>query len=163
MHHNELNNKKVSSLLFVCAGNICRSPVVEAIARAEFARAGLNIAVASAGTGPWHVGRPADARAHASAAERGYDLSGHRARQVDRADFARHDLLLAMDRENLAELSTRCPAEFVARLALFLPFAGIDAPQEVPDPYYGGPEDFARVVELARAGAAGIVTRLAVA
>jgi protein-tyrosine phosphatase len=153
----------MKSILFVCAGNICRSPVAEAVTRAEFARAGLKLAVASAGTGPWHVGKPADARAHASAAAHGYDLSLHRARRVEEADFARHDLLLAMDRENLADLAERCPGEYAGRLALFLPFAEILAPEEVPDPYYGGPEDFARVVELALAGAKGMLARLAVA
>lgn len=131
--------------------------------RAEFVRAGIHIDVASAGTGPWHVGKPADARTRASAAARGYDLSEHRARRVQEGDFARHDLLLAMDRENLAELTARCPAEYAARLALFLPFAGISTPQEVPDPYYGGPEDFVRVIDLALAGAEAIRLRFAMA
>jgi protein-tyrosine phosphatase len=150
------------SILFVCLGNICRSPVAAAVARAEFTKRGLTISVDSAGTGAWHIGHPADPRAQTSAAAAGYDLSAHRARRVEAADFARHAWLLAMDRENLAELSAHCPRQYIDRVALFLPFAGIDAPQEVPDPYYGGHADFERVVELARAGAMGLFNRLSI-
>jgi len=153
----------MKNLLMVCAGNICRSPVAEYVVRAELARAGMDVAVASAGTGPWHIGKPADARAQASAAGHGYDLSTHRARQVRREDFAVYDLVLAMDQHNLDELLARCPPQYTGRLALFLPFAGVDAPREVPDPYYGGPADFERVVELAIAGAQALRERLAVA
>jgi protein-tyrosine phosphatase len=150
-------------ILFVCAGNICRSPVAEAVVRAEFARAGVDVLVASAGTGPWHIGKPADARAQASALERGYDLSSHRARRVSADDFGQFDLLLAMDRDNLADLSARCPDEYAGKLGLFLPFAGVDTPQEVADPYYGGPEDFTRVVDLAISGAKGMLALLGMA
>jgi len=153
----------MKNLLFVCAGNICRSPVVEFVVRSEFAAAGLDVAVASAGTGPWHVGKPADARTLASAAAHGYDLSAHRARRVQPEDFANCDLLLAMDRENLQTLQAWCPREYAARVALFLPFAGIATPPEVPDPYYGGRADFERVIALARAGADGLVRKLAAA
>jgi protein-tyrosine phosphatase len=150
-------------ILFVCAGNICRSPVAEAVVRAEFARAGVDVQVASAGTGPWHIGKPADARAQASALARGYDLSSHRARRVSADDFGQFDLLLAMDRDNLADLSARCPDEYAGKLGLFLPFAGVDTPQEVADPYYGGPEDFTRVVDLAISGAKGMLALLGMA
>ena len=153
----------MKNLLLVCAGNICRSPVAEYVVRAELARAGAPVVVASAGTGPWHIGKPADARAQSSAAGHGYDLSAHRARQIQRADFARYDLVLAMDQHNLDELLTRCPPQYAGRLALFLPFAGIDGPREVPDPYYGGAADFERVIELAVAGAQALCKRLAVA
>jgi len=153
----------MKNFLMVCAGNICRSPVAEYVVRAELARAGMDIAVASAGTGPWHVGKPADARAQASAAGHGYDLSAHRARQVQREDFARYDLVLAMDQHNLDELLARCPQQYTSRLALFLPFTGIVGPREVPDPYYGGPADFERVIELAVQGAQALRERLAVA
>jgi len=151
----------MKNLLFVCAGNICRSPVVEFVVRSEFAQAGLDIAVASAGTGPWHVGKPADARTLASAAAHGYELSAHRARRVQSGDFASCDLLLAMDRDNLETLQALCPREYAPRVTLFLPFAGIATPQEVPDPYYGGREDFERVIALARTGARGLVQKLA--
>jgi len=149
----------MKSILFVCLGNICRSPVVEAVARREFADAGITIAVASAGTGDWHVGEPADARAIASAAAHGYDASAHRARQVSAADFEHFDALLAMDRANLRELERRWPRHR-DKVQLFLPFAGVTPPHEVPDPYYGNARDFAHVVELARAGMQGLIERL---
>lgn len=151
----------MTNVLFVCLGNICRSPVAEYVVRSEFASAGLDILVASAGTGSWHIGKPADARTLASAAAHGYDLTAHRARQVQREDFARHDLVLAMDRENLQTLLARCPREHAGRVALFLPFAGVAAPAEVPDPYYGGAADFDHVIALARAGARGLARKLA--
>jgi len=151
----------MKNLLFVCTGNICRSPVAEFLVRSEFARAGLDIAVASAGTGLWHVGKPADARTLASAAAHGYDLSAHRARRLQPGDFANHDLLLAMDRVNLEALQALCPPEYAQRVTLFLPFAGIPSPEEVPDPYYGGAEDFERVIGLARAGASALTRKLA--
>ena len=149
------------NLLFVCTGNICRSPVAEFVVRSELAKAGLDIAVASAGTGPWHVGKPADPRTLSSAAAHGYDLSAHRARRVQAGDFASHDLLLAMDRQNLEALQASCPHEYAARVMLFLPFAGIVTAEEVPDPYYGGPDDFERVIELARVGASALARKLA--
>ena len=151
----------MNNLLFVCMGNICRSPVAEYVVRSEFVRCGIDIVVASAGTGPWHIGKSADARTLASAAASGYDLSAHRARQLQRTDFDRYDLVLAMDRQNLQTILSRCPAERAGRVALFLPFAGVVAPDEVPDPYYGVAEDFERVIELARAGAQGLARKLA--
>jgi protein-tyrosine phosphatase len=148
-----------AAILFVCMGNICRSPVVEAIARAEFARAGLDVEVASAGTESYHIGHCADARSIASARAHGYDVAPHRARQVGAAMLARYDAVLAMDRVNLRDLAQHCPPGLMSRAGLFLPFAGIDAPQEVPDPYYGDASDFERVIELAKAGVRGLITR----
>lgn len=150
----------MSSVLFVCLGNICRSPVVEAVARAEFARAGLNVDVDSAGTGDYHVGQVADKRAIASAAKYGYDVTAHRARQVEAADFVRYDRILAMDQSNRRDLAVVCPAAHIERLQLFLPFAGIEAPTEVPDPYFGGAAGFDHVVELARRGIGGLIARM---
>lgn len=147
-------------ILFFCMGNICRSPVVEAVARARFAAAGLRVDVASAGTEDYHVGQRADARAIASARSAGYDLSRHRARQLQADDFASWDWLLAMDRVNLRAARRDCPAPFSDRMALFLERAGMDGATEVPDPYYGGPADFRRVIELAEAGADGLIARL---
>ena len=137
-----------SGVLFVCLGNICRSPLAEAIARHKFADAGLEIPVASAGTGNWHVGGGADQRACAVARQHGYDLDSHSASQVQPGDFENHDWILAMDRSNLAHLQQMQPASSRARLALFLPHVGIDDPDEVPDPYFGGDEGFVTVLQL---------------
>jgi len=147
------------AILFVCMGNICRSPVVEAIARAEFARAGVAVEVASAGTESYHIGHSADARSIASARAHGYDVAPHRARQVSAAMLAGYDAVLAMDRVNLRDLARHCSAEIASRTGLFLPFAGIESPQEVPDPYHGDASDFERVIELAQAGVRGLIRR----
>jgi len=143
-------------------GNICRSPVVEAVARAQFARAGVAIQVASAGLESYHVGQPADRRAIASAGAHGYDLSAHRARRIDAAMFAAFEHVLVMDRLNLRELRDVGLAQ-MQRAQLFLPFAGVDGASEVPDPYYGGASDFERVIELAEAGVRGLISRAAMA
>lgn len=135
-------------VLFVCLGNICRSPLAEAVARRKFAEARLQIPVASAGTGNWHVGEGADQRACQVARQHGYDLDRHSARQVKRADFDRYDLILAMDRSNLAHLEEMQPASGRARLAMFLPQVELLDPVEVPDPYFGGDEGFLSVLQL---------------
>ena len=153
----------MKNILFICMGNICRSPVVEAVARAEFARAGLAVQVASAGIESYHVGHGADRRAIASAHAHGYDVSAHRARQVDAAMLDEFDAVLAMDDLNMRELDAIARREHVPRLALFLPFAGVDTLREVPDPYYGGARDFERVIKLARAGVDGLIRRIAMA
>ena len=148
------------NILFFCMGNICRSPVVEAVARTRFTAAGLAVAVASAGTESYHIGEGADSRTIASARHAGYDLEGHRARQLTAQDFVRFDWLLAMDRVNLRVAQRRCPEEQAHKLALFLEHAGIGGTGEVPDPYYGGAADFRRVIDLAESGAAGLIARL---
>jgi len=142
------------AILFVCMGNICRSPTVEAVARAEFARSGFDARVASAGTEDYHVGEPADRRAIAFAQAHGYELDAHRARQVRADDFDAFDLVLAMDQRNLRDLQRFRTARDRTAPALFLGDA------EVPDPYYGGDADFLRVIDLAREGVAAIVRRL---
>ena len=149
----------IKSILFVCMGNICLSPVVEAVARAEFARAGLDLRVASAGTENYHVGQMADRRSIASAKAHGYDLSAHRAAQVDAAMLGRFDALLVMDRVNLRDIAPFCRGVPNARPALFLPFAGVPAPEEVPDPDSGGDRDFERVIHLARQGVQALIAR----
>lgn len=123
----------------------------------------LAVQVDSAGTGNWHVGKPPDARSRRAARARGIDLERLRARQVRHADFEEFDLILAMDRENLAALEALRPAGARARCALFLEYAGIAAAQgiaEVPDPYLGTSEDFERVLDLSTAGARGLIERL---
>lgn len=149
-------------VLFVCLGNICRSPTAEAVFRRQVADAGLagRVRIDSAGTGAWHVGKAPDVRAQAAARQRGYDLSALRARQVHAGDFNDFDYLLAMDRDNLAVLQRMAPAGARARLALTLDFAPTAALSEVPDPYYGGPEGFAQVLDLLEAAGTGLLEEL---
>lgn len=137
-------------ILFVCLGNICRSPTAEGVLRtiAEREAPELELEVDSAGTAGYHVGDPPDPRTQAAASRRGYDLSGLRARVVAPEDFERFDLILAMDRENLAVLQRRAPAVARSRVRLFLEFAPEAGTSEVPDPYYGGPNGFEEVLDL---------------
>ena len=150
-------------VLFVCLGNICRSPSAEVVFRDIAARAGLarRIAVDSAGTGDWHVGNPPDWRAIAHAARRGYRLEHLRARQVRARDFADFDYLLAMDGANLDALAALRPAGFAGHLGLFLDLAPELGVRDVPDPYDGGPEAFERMLDLVEEGARALVRRLA--
>lgn len=143
-------------VLFICMGNICRSPIVEAVARVEFARAGIDVHVQSAGTEDYHVGQPADRRAIRVAEAHGYPLAAHRARQVQPTDFESFDYLLAMDHVNLRALGGLQSKGASVKPTLFLTEAGLgDA--EVPDPYYGAEEDFEYVVALARKGVAALI------
>ncbi len=150
------------SVLFVCMGNICRSPTAEGVFRARVRAAGLerHIRIDSAGTHDYHVGRPPDARAREAASHRGYDLDELRARQVSAADFADFDLVLAMDRDNLASLRRRCPAEHQHKLRLFLSFSRRFPNLEVPDPYYGGRQGFQQVLDMVEDAAAGLLDEL---
>ena len=149
-------------ILFVCLGNICRSPTAEVVFRTRVARAGLasRVAVASAGTGNWHVGMPPDRRAVAHAAKRGYDLGSVRARQVSREDFERFEWILAMDRGNLRELRALRPPTYRGQLGLFLDFAPHIGLQDVPDPYYGGTLHFERVLDLIEQASDALVAHL---
>ena len=142
-------------VLFVCLGNICRSPTAEGVLRAMAASEfpAVDLEVDSAGTADYHVGEPPDRRTLAAARRRGYDLAGLRARRVESADFDRFDLVLAMDRANLAELERLKPAGARARVALFLDFAPDAGTVEVPDPYYADSHAFERVLDLCEAGA----------
>ncbi|WP_043310046.1 low molecular weight protein-tyrosine-phosphatase [Pseudomonas sp. ML96] len=136
-------------VLFVCMGNICRSPTAEGVFRHRLAQAGLHelVTVDSAGTGDWHVGKAPDGRSSQAALTRGYDLSSLRARQVQREDFHGFDLILAMDHDNLARLQALRPATGGAELDLFLRRYQL-ALDEVPDPYYGGADGFEQVLDL---------------
>jgi len=149
-------------ILFVCLGNICRSPTAEAVVRTLAARElpELGLEVDSAGTAGYHIGEPPDPRMRAAAARRGYDLTALRARIVEPSDFTRFDLILAMDRENLAVLCRRAPEETHERVRLFLEFAPHGELQEVPDPYYGGPNGFEEVLDLVEAAARGLLNYL---
>jgi protein-tyrosine phosphatase len=152
-------------ILFVCAGNICRSPTAEGVMRRLVADAGLDGAVEleSAGTGGWHAGEPPDARATAAAARRGIALAGA-ARRVTEEDFERFDLILAMDRENLGELRAVAPgARARAKVRLLREFDPASAGGEdldVPDPYYGGARGFETVLDLVAAACGGLLDDL---
>lgn len=150
-------------VLFVCLGNICRSPSAEGVFRKRVREAGLaaHFEIDSAGTGGYHVGRAPDARAQRAALRHGVDLSGLRARQVTAADFERFDYILAMDRQNLAALEALRPPQSRGRVELFLSYAaGRVAESEVPDPYYGGEKGFELMLDLIEAGAEGLLERL---
>ena len=150
----------MTRILFVCMGNICRSPMVETVARVELARAGIAADVASAGTESYHIGEGADPRAIEMAEAHGYPLAQHRARQVRAADFDDFDLVLAMDRVNLRALQRHRARPDAREAELFLRHVGFDGLDEVPDPYYGGRRDFERVLDLARRGSALLIERL---
>ena len=151
-----------SSVLFVCLGNICRSPTAEAVFRATAERAGhgSRVHVDSAGTGEWHVGNPPDWRAIAHGRRRGYDLAPLRARQVTREDFARFDWILAMDRSNLRELQALEPDGYRGHLGLFLDVAPAIGRREVPDPYDGGADGFELVLDLVEEASRALLARV---
>ncbi len=145
------------SILFVCLGNICRSPLAEGILRHLAAAAGRadEFLIDSAGTGAWHIGDPPDSRAIAVAAEHGIDISTLRARRVEAADFDRFDLILALDRKNLQSLRESAPAGASARIALFAEHALATA-DDVPDPYFGGRAEFEDVYRMLYRGCASM-------
>jgi len=150
------------SVLFVCTGNICRSPTAEGVFRKLVAEAGMSQAIVadSAGTHGYHVGEPPDTRTQASAADRGYDLSGLRARRVEHADFQRFDLIVAMDRGHLTILSRMAEPSAAHKLKLMMAYARGFKEKDVPDPYYGGPQDFERVLDMLEDAARGLLDSL---
>lgn len=145
-------------VLFVCMGNICRSPTAEAVFKHRVAQVRLQdrIFSDSAGTHDYHVGEPPDERAQQAARRRGYDMSRLRGRQLGRKDFIEYDLVLAMDEPNLNLLRRQCPREHVHKLRLFMTF-GTKGAREVPDPYYGGPQGFELVLDLIEDAAQGLL------
>ena len=149
-------------ILFVCLGNICRSPTAEVVFRAIASRDApdLVLEIDSAGTAGYHIGELPDRRTRQAAARRGYDLSTLRARVVEPKDFEYFDLILAMDRENLRALERRAPPQARERLRLFLEFAPEAGISEVPDPYYGGPNGFEDVLDLIEAASRGLIEHL---
>ncbi|PXW64048.1 low molecular weight protein-tyrosine-phosphatase [Methylobacterium sp. B4] len=149
------------SVLFVCLGNICRSPLAEAAFRLEAGRAGLAMSVDSAGTGDWHVGEPPDSRAIAVARAKGVDISGYRGRQVTAADFDRFDHVVALDHANLARLRALRPADSRAALSLLLDHVPGRAGEPVADPYYGADEGFETTWADVTEGARALVRRIA--
>jgi len=156
-----IKNGEKTSVLFVCMGNICRSPTAEGVFRHFVELEGLDddIVVDSAGTHAYHVNDPADRRASAAADRRGYSLDGIRARRVEATDFERFDYIVAMDRDNLDALQQQASEEYADKLHLFLKFAGA-AEDEVPDPYYGGAAGFERVLDLVEEASRGLLETL---
>jgi protein-tyrosine phosphatase len=145
------------SVLFVCLGNICRSPTAEGVFRDRAARQGLAVVIDSAGTAAYHTGELPDPRTRKAALARGVELT-HRARQVAPSDFERFDWLLAMDRQNHEDLLARAPREHRAKVRLFRSFdPTAPASAEVPDPYYGGPSGFEEVLDQCERAADGLV------
>ncbi|MDH3532661.1 MAG: low molecular weight phosphotyrosine protein phosphatase [Gammaproteobacteria bacterium] len=154
------SNPKVS-ILFVCMGNICRSPTAEGVFRRIVHEAGLaeRVEVDSAGTHAYHIGQPPDRRARAAAERRGYALENIRARRIEESDFERFDYVLAMDRDNLSLLAQQAEVEHHDKIRLFLEFSSL--PQdEVPDPYYGGGAGFERVLDLVEDASRGLLDAL---
>ena len=151
-----------TKVLFVCLGNICRSPTAHGVFRDLVVQENLHdrIVVDSAGTGDWHIGHKPDQRATKTAATRGFDLSDLRARQVEPTDFSRFDFILAMDEQNLRDLHALAPADYPGKLCLFLDFAEKYSEREVPDPYYGGEQGFEQVLDMVEDAAKGLLTHI---
>ncbi len=150
------------SVLFVCLGNICRSPMAEGVFRQVVADAGLShrFRIDSSGTGSWHVGRPPDIRAQQALGLRGIDISPMRARQVTRDDFKSFDLVLAMDRSNYDRLMTLAPDVYEPNIRLFMKYAPEMGICEIPDPFFGGPEGFDYVLNLIEVASRGLLASL---
>ncbi|MEI5681913.1 MULTISPECIES: low molecular weight protein-tyrosine-phosphatase [unclassified Mesorhizobium] len=153
--------KSQTSILFVCLGNICRSPLAEGVFRAVISERGVadDFLLDSAGTGGWHQGSAPDPRSVAIAAEHGLDISAQKARKVVSADFQRFDLILGMDRSNVDDLRQAAPPEARDRVHLFLDFAGGKG-NDVPDPYYGGADGFGDVYRMIRDASESLADRL---
>ena len=148
------------SVLFVCLGNICRSPLAEAALQREVQAAGLDIAVESAGTGDWHIGHAPDKRAQAVAKKHGADIAAYRARQVTVEDFDRFTHIVALDPQNLADLEVLRPANATAQLSLLLDHVAGREGEGVTDPYYGDAEGFEATWADVTAGTRGLLEKL---
>jgi protein-tyrosine phosphatase len=146
-------------VLFVCLGNICRSPMAEGVFRKLVLEAGYadRVEIDSAGTHAYHVGEPPDERAQAAAARRGIDIAARRGRRATVEDFLRFDYVLAMDHENYAHLQALCPPGHEHKLRLFLEYAQDSTERVVPDPYFGGASGFDRVLDLIEDAALGLL------
>lgn len=162
VENRRLSDSGERSVLFVCMGNICRSPTAEGVFRKVVAERAppFRVHIDSAGTHAYHVGNAPDPRAVRAAERRGIDLSGQRARRVTVEDFERFDLVLAMDEDNVEALLELCPAERRERVKLLLEFAPRVGRRDVPDPYYGGSNGFEHVLDLVEEAAMGLLAHL---
>ena len=149
----------IPSILFVCLGNICRSPSAEAVFKKKADENGLSIEIDSAGTAGYHKGAAPDKRSQVAAMEKGYNFKGLKCRKVVVQDFEKFDYILGMDNENVTNLLEACPEEFKHKISLFLSFSQSEE-QQVPDPYYGGRGGFEYVLELIEQGADGLIRHL---
>lgn len=149
-------------VMFVCLGNICRSPTAQGVFSGLVKARGLDdkIFVDSSGTSNWHIGEAPDPRSVAMALDRGVDLSSLRGSQVTREDFETFDYILAMDKQNLSNLRAIAPADYAGHLDLFLRFDASSQIEEVPDPYYGGESGFIHVVDLIEAASEGLLQHI---
>ena len=149
-------------VLFVCMGNICRSPTAQGVFARHVAQTDLSdvILIDSAGTHAYHIGEPPDTRASAAAQRRGIDLTGQKARRVEETDFEVFDYVLAMDTSNYEDLASLCLPEHLSKLHLFLDFAPELGTRDVPDPYYGGSTGFERVLDLIEAASSGLLAKI---
>jgi len=149
-------------VMFVCMGNICRSPSAEAVFHYHVQTSGLKdyIHVASSGTHSYHVGEPADSRSHSAALDRGIDMSTHRAQHFKKEHFEQYDYILVMDRKNHDHVMSMCPNGSQEKVHYFLDFAPQLNVQEVPDPYFGGPDGFEHVLDLIEAASAGLMSEI---
>jgi protein-tyrosine phosphatase len=149
-------------VLFVCMGNICRSPTAEGVLRHKLRERGLDawVEVDSAGTHSWHIGAPPDERTQAHAGRRGYDLSELRARMLEPDDFDRFDFVLVMDDDNFDHARAICPPARLGRIERLMAYAGRNAQREVPDPFAGGPAGFERVLDMVERACDGLVAAL---
>ena len=154
-------SRPVQTILFVCLGNICRSPTAHAVFRQKVGDKGLTIEIESAGTASYHIGALPDKRSMRHGQKRGYDFSGLTARAVKDSDFEYYDFILAMDHQNYTDLMNRCPVEYQTKVQHFLDYAkNFSEQREVPDPYYGGSEGFEYVLDLIEDASDGLIEYL---
>ena len=154
-----MKEKEMVKVLFVCLGNICRSPTAHGVFEHIIKEKGLvsDIEVDSCGTHAYHVGSAPDQRSQEVAKQRGFQLSHLRGRRVEMSDFEYFDYILAMDRENLSNLESMCPTQYSDKISLFLDFAPSRSESEVPDPYYGGPKGFDIVIDMIEVASEGLL------
>lgn len=153
---------KKAAVLFVCLGNICRSPTAHGVFETMVKEAGLaqQVTIDSCGTGSWHIGQPPDERTQKAALARGYDLSHLRARRLEEDDFKHFDYIIAMDTRNLADAMKMAPDNYAGNIQLFMDYAPEESAMEVPDPYYGNEDGFEHVLHLIETASTGLLNRI---